>query len=109
MRKDRLAYFKKQLVEKQRQLTEEVGRTALYGKDPEDDSIKDLGDQANTATREILLRAGQRRPPSAARRRLGAPEAGRRGFGRASGAASRSPRSGSRRYRSRAIASTASG
>src|SRR6185369_3307252 len=49
MRKDRLAYFKKQLVEKQRQLTEEVGRTALYGKDAEDDSIKDLGDQANTA------------------------------------------------------------
>src|SRR5439155_8573244 len=49
MRKDRLAYFKKRLLEKQRQLADEVGRTALYGKDQEDDSIKDLGDQANTA------------------------------------------------------------
>ncbi|PYN48610.1 MAG: RNA polymerase-binding transcription factor [Candidatus Rokuibacteriota bacterium] len=59
MRKDRLAYFKKLLVEKQRQLTEEVGRTALYGKDQEDDSIKDLGDQANTAyTREFFFELG---------------------------------------------------
>ena len=59
MRKDRLAYFKKQLIEKQRQLTEEVGRTALYGKDAEDDSIKDLGDQANTAsTREFFFELG---------------------------------------------------
>jgi len=59
MRKDRLAYFKKHLLEKQRQLTEEVGRTALYGKDQEDDSIKDLGDQANTAyTREFFFELG---------------------------------------------------
>src|SRR5258705_11104680 len=59
MRKDRLAYFKKQLIEKQRQLAEEVGRTALYGKDQEDDSIKDLGDQANTAyTREFFFELG---------------------------------------------------
>src|SRR6266540_6704481 len=59
MRKDRLAYFKKLLVEKQRQLTEEVGRTALYGKDQEDDSTKDLGDQANTAyTREFFFELG---------------------------------------------------
>jgi DnaK suppressor protein len=59
MRKDRLAYFRKRLVEKQRQLTEEVGRTALYGKDQEDDSIKDLGDQANTAyTREFFFELG---------------------------------------------------
>src|SRR5262249_8576164 len=59
MRKDRLAYFKKRLIEKQRQLTEEVGRTALYGKDQEDDSIKDLGDQADTAyTREFFFRWG---------------------------------------------------
>src|SRR5215475_4136958 len=59
MRKDRLAYFRKRLVEKQRQLTEEVGRTALYGKDAEDDSIKDLGDQANTAyTREFFFELG---------------------------------------------------
>src|SRR5215468_11952433 len=59
MRKDRLAYFKKRLVEKQRQLTEEVGRTALYGKDAEDDSIKDLGVQSNTAyTREFFFELG---------------------------------------------------
>src|SRR5438309_11590842 len=59
MRKDRLAHFRKRLVEKQRQLTEEVGRTALYGKDQEDDSIKDLGDQANTAyTREFFFELG---------------------------------------------------
>ena len=59
MRKDRLAHFRKRLVEKQRQLTEEVGRTALYVKDQEDDSIKDLGDQANTAyTREFFFELG---------------------------------------------------
>src|SRR5437667_12584909 len=59
MRKDRLAYFKKRLIEKQRQLADEVGRTALYGKDQDDDSIKDLGDQANTAyTREFFFELG---------------------------------------------------
>jgi DnaK suppressor protein len=59
MRKDRLTYFKKQLLEKQRRLVDEVGRTALYGKDAEDDSIKDLGDQANTAyTREFFFELG---------------------------------------------------
>ena len=59
MRKDRLAYFRKRLVEKQRQLMDEVGRSALYGKDQEDDSIKDLGDQANTAyTREFFFELG---------------------------------------------------
>ena len=59
MRKERLASFKKRLIEKQRQLLDEVGRTALYGKDQEDDSIKDLGDQANTAyTREFLFELG---------------------------------------------------
>lgn len=59
MRKDRLAYFRKRLLEKQHQLLEEVGRTALYGKDQEDDSIKDLGDQANTAyTREFFFELG---------------------------------------------------
>jgi DnaK suppressor protein len=59
MRKDRLASFKKRLLEKQRQLTTEVGRSALYGKDQEDDSIKDLGDQANTAyTREFFFELG---------------------------------------------------
>src|SRR2546425_13305848 len=63
MRKDRLAYFKKRLVEKQRQLTEEGGRTAPYVKDQEDDSIKDLGDQANTAyTREVFFELGNGDP-----------------------------------------------
>lgn len=59
MKKERLAYFKKRLLEKQRQLLQEVGRAALYGKDQEDDSIKDLGDQANTAyTREFFFELG---------------------------------------------------
>jgi len=59
MRKDRLASFKKRLIEKQRQLVDEVGKSALYGKDQEDDSIKDLGDQANTAyTREFQFELG---------------------------------------------------
>jgi DnaK suppressor protein len=59
MRKDRLAQFRKRLVEKHRQVAEEVDRVALYGKDQEDDSIKDLGDQANTAyTREFFFELG---------------------------------------------------
>src|SRR5215510_1407797 len=59
MKKDRLASFKKRLLDKQHQLVQEVGRTALYGKDQEDDSIKDLGDQANTAyTREFFFELG---------------------------------------------------
>src|SRR5437660_11088753 len=59
MKKDRLAGFKKRLLDKQYQLVQEVGRTALYGKDQEDDSIKDLGDQANTAyTRELFFELG---------------------------------------------------
>jgi len=59
MRKDRLAQFRKRLIEKHRQLADEVGRTALYVKDQEDDSIKDLGDQANTAyTREFFFELG---------------------------------------------------
>ncbi len=59
MKKDRLAYFKKRLLDKQHQLVEEVGRSSLYGKDQEDDSIKDLGDQANTAyTREFFFELG---------------------------------------------------
>lgn len=59
MRKERLAQFKKRLLEKQRQLAEEVGRTAMYGKAQDDDSIKDLGDQANTAyNREFFFELG---------------------------------------------------
>jgi len=59
MKKDRLAYYRKKLLEKQRQLFEEVGKSALYGKGQEDDSIKDLGDQATTAyTREFLFELG---------------------------------------------------
>ncbi|HLC41408.1 MAG TPA: TraR/DksA family transcriptional regulator [Methylomirabilota bacterium] len=59
MKKDRVAHYRKKLLEKQRQLFEEVGRTALYGKGQEDDSIKDLGDQASTAyNREFLFELG---------------------------------------------------
>ncbi len=59
MRKERLNYFRKRLLDKRRQLEEEVGRSALYGKGQEDDSIKDLGDQATTAyTREFLFELG---------------------------------------------------
>src|SRR5438046_10428589 len=59
MKKDRLVGFKKRLLDKQYQLVQEVGRTALYVKDQEDDSIKDLGDQANTAyTREFFFELG---------------------------------------------------
>ena len=59
MRKDRLAQFRKRLLEKRSQLEAEVGRSALYGKGQEDDSIKDLGDQATTAyTREFLFELG---------------------------------------------------
>ena len=49
MKKERLGYFREKLVEKQRQLVEEVGKSALYAQGQEDDSIKDLGDQANNA------------------------------------------------------------
>jgi DnaK suppressor protein len=59
MRKDRLTHFRKKLEEKHRQLVEEVGKNALYGKGPEDDSIKDLGDQASSAyNREFLFELG---------------------------------------------------
>src|ERR671924_536272 len=59
MRKERLASFKKRLLEKHEQLADGVGRTAIYGKDQEDDSIKDLGDQANTAySREFFFELG---------------------------------------------------
>jgi DnaK suppressor protein len=59
MNKERLASFRAQLLDKHRQLTDGVGRTALYGKDQDDDAIKDLGDQANTAyTREFFFELG---------------------------------------------------
>ena len=59
MRKERLAQFRKKLEEKHRQLVEEVGKTVLYAKGPEDDSIKDLGDQASSAyNREFLFELG---------------------------------------------------
>src|SRR4030095_949681 len=59
MQKERLTYFKKRLLEKQQQLAVDVGKSAVYGKDQEDDSIKDLGDQANTAyTREFFFELG---------------------------------------------------
>lgn len=59
MRKDRLVHFRKKLEEKHRQLVEEVGKNVLYAKGPEDDSIKDLGDQASSAyNREFLFELG---------------------------------------------------
>jgi DnaK suppressor protein len=59
MKKERLASFKKRLLEKHDQLADGVGRIATYGKDQEDDSIKDLGDQANTAySREFFFELG---------------------------------------------------
>jgi DnaK suppressor protein len=59
MKKDRLGQFRKNLEEKHRQLVEEVGRNVLYGKGPEDDSIKDLGDQASSAyNREFFFELG---------------------------------------------------
>jgi DnaK suppressor protein len=64
MKKDRLTQLRTKLVEKRRQLEDEVGRSALYGKGQEDDSTKDLGDQASTAyTREFQfeLSSGDRR------------------------------------------------
>ena len=59
MKKDRLVHYRKKLEEKHRQLVEEVGRNVLYGKGPEDDSIKDLGDQASSAyNREFHFELG---------------------------------------------------
>ena len=59
MRKDRLSVFRSQLLEKRRQLEDEVGRSALYAKDADDDATKDLGDQALSAyTREFQFELG---------------------------------------------------
>jgi RNA polymerase-binding transcription factor len=59
MRKERLAHFRKKLEEKHRQLVDEVGKNVQYGKGSEDDSIKDLGDQASSAyNREFLFGLG---------------------------------------------------
>ena len=60
MKKERLASFKKRLLEKHQQLAAETGRAALYNNtEQEDDAIKDLGDQANTAyTREFFFELG---------------------------------------------------
>ena len=59
MKKERLTHFRKKLEEKYRQLVDEVGKNVLYGKGPDDDSIKDLGDQATSAyNREFLFELG---------------------------------------------------
>ena len=60
MKKERLASFKQQLLEKRQQLAADTGRTALYATaEQEDDAIKDLGDQANAAyTREFFFELG---------------------------------------------------
>jgi DnaK suppressor protein len=56
---ERLSRFREQLLAKRRQLENEVGRTALYGRDQEDDSTKDLGDQAaNAYEREFRFELG---------------------------------------------------
>src|SRR5262245_19401990 len=56
---DRLALLRSQLLDKRRQLEDEGGRCALYGKDPEGGATKDLGDQAlNAYTREFQFELG---------------------------------------------------
>jgi DnaK suppressor protein len=55
----RLNELREALVAKRRQLETEVGRSALYEKGLDEDSTKDLGDQANTAyTREFQFELG---------------------------------------------------
>ncbi|HWC03148.1 MAG TPA: TraR/DksA family transcriptional regulator [Methylomirabilota bacterium] len=55
----RLKDLREALVAKRRQLEDEVGRSALYEKGLDDGTMKDLGDQANTAyTREFLFELG---------------------------------------------------
>jgi len=59
MRPDQLREFQAKLVDKRRQLEDEVGRGVLYGKDVKDDATKDLGDQAlNAYTREFQFELG---------------------------------------------------
>jgi len=63
MRKDRLAQFRKRPGSKKHRPARRRGgpHCPPYGKDQEDDSIKDLGDQANTAyTREFFFELGKR-------------------------------------------------
>jgi DnaK suppressor protein len=55
----RLRELREALVAKRRQLEAEVGRSVLYEKGLDDDTTKDLGDQANMAyTREFLFELG---------------------------------------------------
>jgi hypothetical protein len=78
MKKERLASFRKRLLEKHEQLAAGVGRSANYGKDQEDDAIKDLGDQANTAyTRADRRQAAGGAAVRALLHRLPAPRRGR--------------------------------
>lgn len=56
MGEDRLSYFRQRLLDKRRQLEQEVGRSTLYRKGQGDEATKDLGDQATSAyTREFLF------------------------------------------------------
>lgn len=56
---DRLTQIRATLEAKRRQLEDEVGRSIVYDKGPDDDTMKDLGDQANTAyTREFQAELG---------------------------------------------------
>ena len=56
---ERLKVLREALVAKRRQLEDEVGRSVAYEKGLDDDTTKDLGDQANTAyTREFQFELG---------------------------------------------------
>ena len=56
---ERLNELRQALVAKRRQLEDEVGRSVAYEKGLDDDTTKDLGDQANTAyTREFQFELG---------------------------------------------------
>ena len=56
---ERLKELREALVAKRRQLEDEVGRSVVYEKGLDDDTTKDLGDQANTAyTREFQFELG---------------------------------------------------
>ena len=56
---ERAAFFLQKLLEKRGQLEVEVGRSTVHGRDQEDDSNKDLGDQAmNAYNREFQFGLG---------------------------------------------------
>lgn len=59
MRKERLHHFRKKLLERKRDLIEEVGKSAAYDTLQDDGSIKDIGDQASNAyNKEFFFELG---------------------------------------------------